>query len=221
MAAVGVAAVFVHTDARATDTTGGTLVTIELVALAEAGLADEVTALPTSQESYPTGSSVFLEVWAQTTDPNGLTSVSLDLQFGPALSADVIAHSSLFTELRNGSVDNPGGSIDDLSGSHLGPCEDEVGVAPKWARLAVIEMAASGAGSVVIQSSDSGSATFGTAICGVGDVDPLNVAFGAVHVTIGGTQIPTSSAWSLLLLAGLLLVAGVAVSRRRVVVPGK
>ena len=97
----------------------------------------------------------------------------------------------------------------------MSTCVDQVGVAPTWARVAVIEMQAVGSGSLVVESADTGLPALGTAICGVGDLSPAQVAYGIATLTVTAPPIPTVSQWGLMALALMLLGAGtVAITRR-------
>jgi hypothetical protein len=155
------------------------------------------------------GESLFLEVWVQTTDPNGLSSASVDLSFNASLVTGVaITHSSIFSELTHGTIDNASGQVDDLSGSHLGPCSDAVAVAPDWARIAVVEFTADADGVLLIEAAETGSEVYGTAICGVGDIDPGSIIYDSVTVTVGDAAIPVVSTWGLVAMTLLVLIAG-------------
>jgi hypothetical protein len=149
-------------------------VDIEIVALAAPSGTDEVTALPASLTTVDVANTFVLEVWAQTTDPSGFSSVGLDLSFDPSVvNGTALTHSALFSLFTNGTIDNVGGVIDDLSGSHppvSPPCSDAVGLAPNWARVAVIDMVALAEGPAAIQIGDNNSLIFPTAICGAGAV---------------------------------------------------
>jgi hypothetical protein len=194
----------------------GAIVDINLVVLSAPSGSDTVASLPASQSTVGPGSAFFVEVWAQTTHPNGFTSVSLDIAFDSVLATGVsITHTALFSELQNGTIDDPGGLVDDLSGSHLGPCTDEVGVSPNWARVAVVEMSALGQGTLLLVSAPTGTPAFGTAICAVGDIDPGEVSFGEVTLHIIGGEIPAVSTWGLVAMTLLLLVTGTLVVARR------
>ena len=194
----------------------GAIVDINLVVLSAPSGSDTIASLPASQSTAAPGSAFFVEVWAQTTHPNGFTSVSLDMAFDSTLATGVsVTHTELFSELQNGTIDDPGGLVDDLSGSHLGSCTDEVGVSPNWARVAFIEMSALGEGTLLLESGPTGSPAFGTAICAVGDVDPAEVVFGAtiLHVMVG--DVPAVSEWGMLVMTLLVLTAGTLVFVRR------
>lgn len=195
--------------------THGAVVDIELVALSAPGGSDVVPMLPISESAVAAGSTFFVEVWTQTTHANGLASVSFDMAFDSTLATGVgVTHTALFFELQNGTIDNPSGLVNDVSGSHLGPCTDEVGVPPNWARVAVIEMSALGGGTLVVQSASTGSAAFGTAICAVGDVDPADASFGGTSLQIIDGDIPAVTEWGLLVMGLLVLVAGTLVISR-------
>ncbi|MCH7995689.1 MAG: hypothetical protein IIB57_14770, partial [Planctomycetes bacterium] len=60
-----------------------------------------------------------------------------------------------------------------------------------------------------------GSLVFGTAVCGVGDLDPANITYGAVSVIVGDLNIPAVSEWGLIVMFLLVLVAGTLVYMRR------
>lgn len=194
----------------------GTSATVELVALLGAGPADVVTTLPTPQPIFAPGTTFFVEVWAQTGNIDGLSSVSIDVAFDAGLATVVsVTHSALFFELQNGVIDNTNGLVDDLSGSHFGPCSDHVAVAPDWGRVAIIELAADALGSMSISSRPTDSLVFGTAVCGVSDLDPANITYGAVSVIVGDLNIPAVSEWGLIVMFLLVLVAGTLVYMRR------
>lgn len=195
----------------------GAVATIELVTLAAAGPDDSVAILPTSEGALEPGSTFFVEVWAQTTNSNGLSSVSIDITYSTSLASAVsITHTSLFFELQHGVIDDANGLVDDLSGSHLGACSDQVAVAPNWGRVAIIEMTADAEGFLTIRSSETSSIVYGTAICSVGDVDPANITYGAANVTIGDPSIPAVCAWGLIVMSLLVLTVGtLAFTRRR------
>ncbi len=194
----------------------GTVATIELVTLATAGPNDDVAILPTSESVFLPGTTFFVEVWAQTTDPNGLSSVSLDITYDTSLaSAASITHSSIFSDAPNGVIDDANGIVDDLSGSHLAQCSD-VAVVPNWSRAAIVEMTADAEGFLAIQASETSSLAYGTAICGVGDIDPASITYGAANVVIGDPGIPAVSAWGLIVMSLLVLTTGtLAFTRRR------
>jgi len=193
----------------------GGVVDFRLVALPAPSGSDTTATVPTSQASFALGSSIYLEVWVQTTNTNGLSSASLDLQFDSSLATAVsITHSSVFSTLTHASINNPSGVVDDFSGSHLGPCTDAIAVAPNWVRVAVIEFTADADGPLTIHAFAAGSPVYGTAICGLGDVDPTNIAFDSVKVTVGDAAIPVASAWGLFVMFLCILVAGTLVLPR-------
>src|SRR3990172_9269781 len=98
----------------------GAVVDFQLTALSTPSGSDTAVTVPTSQPSFALGSSIFLEVWAQTTNANGLSSASLDLLFNSSSATAVsVTHSSIFSTLTHSSINNPSGVIDELSGSHL------------------------------------------------------------------------------------------------------
>lgn len=178
---------------------------------------DTSMTVPASQSNFPLESSIFLEIWIQTTDPGGLSSASLDLSFDPTLVTGLgITPTAVFSELLNGTLDNGVGLIDDLSGSHLGPCTDAVAVSPNWARLAVVEFSANNDGMVLFGGAPTGSVVYGTAICGAGDIDPATITFDSLAVAVGNAGIPAASTWGLIVLSVLIMTAGtLAIGRRR------
>lgn len=202
-------------------------IAIELVAVSAPGAADVVTSLPVAQQTAEVGATVFLELWVQTFDNNGIASVAVDIQYDPSrISAISITHTALFNIFPCGAVGDPSppcfggidngvGLIDNLSGSHLSPaCADQVGLAPLWARVAIIEMQANGPGTVAIQSGDANDVIFVTVNCA--SFQPPAIGYGAATLTIlGGGAIPTVSAWGSLVLALLLLLSGTILLGRR------
>jgi len=187
-----------------------------LAALSAPSGSETSASVPASQFNFALGSSIYLEVWVQTTDPNGLSSASLDLTFDPALAGGIaITPTALFSSLTHGIIDNGAGLIDDLSGSHLGPCTDAVAVAPNWARLAIVEFAANAEGVLHLNGAPTGSVIYGTAVCGVGDIDPGSVAYGSVTVSLGDAGIPAASTWGVLTMTLLLVIAGTLLMTRR------
>lgn len=158
---------------------------IELVALTAPSASDATVTLPTSESHFLNSAAFFVEVWAQATDVNGLSSVSADLSFGPTLAnVTAITHTSTFNVLTQGAIDNVVGTIDDLSGSHLGPCTDGIGVATNWARVATLDVTALASGVLTFQSAATGSAIYNTSICGAGDIADAQIAFGSVTVNM-------------------------------------
>lgn len=189
---------------------------VQPIALSAPSGSDTASSLPASQNHFDVGATFYVEIWAQTTHSNGLSSVSLDLTYEANLAnAMTITHSSLFSALTNGSIDNGAGIINDLSGSHLGPCTDAVGVAPAWARMAVIKMTAISRGFLVLASAPTGSPIYGTSICGIGDIDPAQIAFGEYTLALG--NVPAMSEWGLTIFALALTVAGSVLLRIRCV----
>lgn len=195
---------------------GGTVAFIELVPSSAAGPGDTTTELPAPLDQVDPGESFVVEVWARTDDSQGLSSVSTTISFDPAVAqVTAVIHTALFSELLSGDVDNTAGLVTGLSGSHLSSCADQVGVAPTWARVAILEMQAAGSGSLVVESADTGLPALGTAICGVGDLSPSEIAYGSATIVVVGPDIPTVSQWGIVGMALLLLVVGtVAITRR-------
>jgi len=212
-AALGVVVVVLSLPASAR---AGTIATIELVPVGAASPSDTVATLPTGLTVVEPGATFVIEVWAQTIDSQGLSSVSATLSFDPTIAVVTgITHTSLFSELPAGTADNVAGLVVGLSGSHLSTCADQVGVSPTWARVAIIDMQAIASGSLVIASADTGMLALGTAICGVGDLSPADVSYGSATLLITGDAIPATSEWGIALMGLLLLTAGTLTITRR------
>lgn len=198
-----------------------TSVTVELVATLAPSSSSILAGLPASIESIPQQSTYYVEVWGQTNFPHGLQSMSIDLLFDAAISHAVnITPTTVFSEFRSGLIENLQGRIRDLSGSHTlvsPPCSDQLGFAPNWARLAIIEMVADNPGLQLLRATPATSPFLGTAICGqLGDVNPSNIAFGMTLVRVREeTEIPTVSSWGVLALSLLLASAGTIMGMRR------
>ena len=156
---------------------------------------DEVATLPASMTSFTAGQEFYVELWAQTLHPTGLAMVSTDVVFDAALldvvggtgfpfPADGIFHTTLFNTLPVGTVDNPNGRIEDLSGSYLpgvGCSTDPTGNEPRWARVAVIKMQASAAGTPRIMPTPTESAIYVIAHCGTSEIDPAQVDYRGIN----------------------------------------
>ncbi len=199
---------------------GGPVALVELLPVQAAGPADTTNELPAPIDQVELGSSFVIEVWARTGDSQGLSSVSTTIQFDPAVAvASGLTHTMLFSELLSGNVNNTAGLVAGLSGSHLGSCADQVGVTPTWARVALLEMQTVRAGSLVVESADTGLPALGTAICGVGDLSPSQVDYGSATLTVTAPLIPTVSHWGLMALVLMLLSAGTLAISRRTTVP--
>jgi len=194
---------------------GGGLVSVALIPRSAAGPGDQTAALPTPETGWLPGSIPVVEVWAQTVDSSGLSSVSVDVAFTSNLSVTGVTPTVLFSELTHGIIDNAAGVIDDLSGSHLSQCTDQIGVAPQWARLAVIQLSADAAGVATVQALPSDSMVYGTAVCGVGDVNPTNITFGQATLQVGDVAIPALSDWGLVIMTSLLLVVATLILNAR------
>ncbi len=195
---------------------GGTVASIELVPLLTAGPGDTTTTLPSPLIQVAPGEPFVVEIWARTGNSQGISSASMTIQFDPSVAiVTSVNHTTLFSSLPNGEVDNVAGLVVGLSGSHLSTCADQVGVMPTWARVAVLDMQAADSGSLVVTSADTGIIAFGTAICGVGDLLPSQVAYGAATLTVTGPPIPTVSQWGLIALTLMLLTAGTIIIKRR------
>ncbi len=165
-------------------------VTVRPVTLQAASAGDTSATLPTSQTQFTPGQSFVLELWAQTTETNGLSSVTVDMSFvNTVVTAQTITHNTLFNAagLSTGSINNPAGLIDDIGGSHPAaspPCSDQVGLT-NWVRVATVNMQALANGTSLIQSADTASMILGIAMCNeFGNVLPVDVDFGQVTVTV-------------------------------------
>ncbi len=176
--------------AVSTDANAVVRVTIQPVTRQTAGPSDTAATLPTAQTQFVPGETFVVELWAQTTQTSGLSSVTVDLSFlNTVVTAQSITHAALFNAsgLSTGTINNPGGLIDDLGGSHAAaspPCSDQVGLT-NWARVAIVDMQALANGASVIQSADTASLILGTAICNeFGNVVPADIDFGQVAVTV-------------------------------------
>jgi hypothetical protein len=192
----------------------GAVVEVRPVILESQSPADTAAALPTTQSYVNEGQPFYCEVWAQTSHASGLSSVSFDLSFDPGIvMATGLTHSVLFSGLTNGAIDNGNGVVQDVSGSHVGPCTDAIGVAPNWARVAIIELNSVGYMATSLQTGPTGMPAFGSAICGVGDIDPAQIQYGGVAVEFGDAEIPTVSEWGLAVLALGVLIAATVILR--------
>jgi hypothetical protein len=153
-------------------------VAFELVVLNAPSASGTTTLLPASIGSIAQGQTYYVEVWVSDVGDisTGITSAYVDLHF-PATAASVtnISHGNLFTLFPSGSV--AAGVIDELGGSQLSP---GLGVAPQWARVAVIRMRADGAlPSVTFSLSPSSTKV---AAYGRGVVDWDNISLGSRSV---------------------------------------
>lgn len=156
----------------------GQTVSLELAALGAPSSSDIASAPPESESLFLDDATFVVELWVQTANANGLSSVSADISFDAVL-ADVtaITQSATFDVLTHGTIENSAGLVEDLSGSHLGPCSDGIGASPDWVRVAILDVIAQSIGSLTFQSGSSGSAIYGTAICGSGDVSAGQINF--------------------------------------------
>ena len=153
-------------------------VAFELVVLNAPSASGTTTLLPASIGSIAQGQTYYVEVWASDVGDisTGITSAYVDLHF-PAAAAGVtnVSHGSLFTLFPAGSIGL--GVIDELGGSQLSP---GVGVAPQWARVAVIRMRADAAPPSVTFSLSPSSTK--VAAYGRGVIDWDDIALGAASV---------------------------------------
>jgi hypothetical protein len=148
--------------------------TISLVTLQTPSPTDEVTTLPTSETMYQVNDIFYVEIWAQTPDPSGFTSVIVNLEFDSTLLVALsIQPTALFNLFTSGTIDNPNGMVVEVGGSHLGiGCGDQVGFAPNWGRAAIVQMQVIAAGQSTIASAHTGSLLLGTTICGQASTRP-------------------------------------------------
>ncbi|MFH1108834.1 MAG: DNRLRE domain-containing protein [Planctomycetota bacterium] len=166
------------------------LATIALVPRDTPSPTDTVTVLPTSVTEYLPNDTFFVEVWAQTSEPNGFQSVSADITFNnTVLSGQGITFTPLFNYpgFTNGTINNSIGLVDDLSGSHgitIPPCHDHVGYEPSWARVAIVEMRAETGGVSVLASGDTNNLLWRTGICGLWALDALEIDYGQATVYV-------------------------------------
>lgn len=190
------------------------VVSFQLVAAASPTSVESATSLPTSVHAFRQHETYFVEVWAQTNDPHGLQSASINLNFNSSLThAMQIMPTNVFSEFRSGILENQLGRVRDLSGSHVlvsPPCSGQVAVAPGWARLATVSLSADAVGLVSISTGPASSPFLGTANCGqLGDVSPSNIDFQEIHLSvIPDTGVPAISEWGLVVMGLLTVIAG-------------
>ncbi|MBN2270516.1 MAG: VCBS repeat-containing protein, partial [Sedimentisphaerales bacterium] len=153
-------------------------VAFELVVLNSPSVSDTTVDLPTSIGTITQGQTYYVELWTGDIGDisTGITSAYVDLHF-PAGAASVtnISHGSLFTLLPSGSVTS--GVINELGGSQF---SGSVGVAPQWARVAVIRMRADAAPPSVGFSLSPSST--GVAAWGRGQIDWDDIYLGGASV---------------------------------------
>jgi len=164
------------------------------------GGPDETTTLPTSETNFAAGSTYYVEMWAQTLHPTGLTMISADVTYDPAQMVvvdddiwpftDGIFHTTLFSTFPSGTVNNTTGLVDDLSGSYLpgvGCANDPTGVEPMWSRVAVLKMQAVSAGAhgVFVSPANDPESTYVIAHCGTGEIDPALVDYRGLNEPSG------------------------------------
>lgn len=193
-------------------------VTVAIVPRAVASPNDVAAALPDSLTQFPQGHMV-VEVWAQTLAPEGLVQVSVDFSY-PANSFTVtsVTHSSIFSLFTVDTLDTINGIVDDLSGSvppAVPACSGQVGAAPQWARVAIIDMQAFADGPADLVVGPANNVVFVVANCG--SITPPPVTFVSASITVGstGAPIPTVSSWGLLVMTLLSLIAGSIQIRRK------
>lgn len=163
----------VAADSRAEPSTihaSAATASVRLVTLETPGTVDEVGTLPTSQTVFNQGDIVFVELWGQTPEPDGFTQISADINFDQlVLEAVSITPTALFNFGPSGTISNESGVVDNLSGAHppvIPACSDQVGVAPTWARVAIVEMRIIGSGSTSLVATAAQDGIHFVAICG-------------------------------------------------------
>ena len=153
-------------------------VAFELVVLNAPSASGTTTLLPASIGSIAQGQTYYVEVWVSDVGDisTGITSAYVDLHF-PAAAASVtnVSHGNLFTLFPAGSIGV--GVIDELGGSQL---SGGVGVAPQWARVAVIRMRADAVPPSVSFSLSPSSTK--VAAYGRGVIDWGDISLGAASV---------------------------------------
>ncbi len=162
-----------------------TPVTLVLVPRLSASGSDTGITLPSSQTTFGLNSPFVIEVWVQTTQAAGLSSVSLDMVYDISiLNVNGVTHTDLFDQLVNSSFDNLTGNVDDLSGSvDPAPC-NAVAFNPVWGRVAILDVEGIALGTGDVSTADSGSLVYGTAVCGVGDVDSADIDHDTITLEI-------------------------------------
>lgn len=119
-------------------------VRLALVVLPASGPSDAVTTLPTSVASVETGQAFVAELWATDSGAlnTGLIGVFASLSFTPtSMQATFVESRSPFTLLSGGTINNAGGTITGLGGNDATFAGQ--GIAPTWARVAVVHFVAS------------------------------------------------------------------------------
>jgi hypothetical protein len=146
-------------------------VEIRLVLLSLPSSSDKTDVLPSSIQSVSVGQDFYIEVWASDVGSTntGLTSLYVNVRFEPCsgLSVQSIDHAEIFTTFPSGEILSCG--IDELGGSSLAGA----GVAPEWARVAVVRARSESTEPVIFSLSESfaGIAAFGRGIIPLSEVD--------------------------------------------------
>jgi hypothetical protein len=173
-----------HPTAKMSGTPADIDVAFELVVLNAPSASATTIVLPISIGSITQGQTYYVEVWVSDVGniSTGITSAYVDLHF-PAAAASVtnISHGSIFTLFPSGSV--AVGVIDELGGSQLSP---GVGVAPQWARVAVIRMRADAVPPLVTFSLSPSSTKVASYGRGVVDWDDITLGIASVPPKITG-----------------------------------
>jgi parallel beta-helix repeat protein len=128
-------------------------VEIRLVALGSPSSSETTQVLPSSIDSVSLGRRYYVEVWASDVGSTntGLTSVYVDSNYIPCGAASIqsIDHNGPFGQFVSGTPNSCG--IDELGGSAL----PEAGMAPEWARVAVVSISTDECGMVTHSLSES------------------------------------------------------------------
>ena len=133
------------------------LVDVELVAVTTPTTTDLVTTLPTSLTTVGAGSGYVVEVWVQSLRGEGIIGGFVDLLY-TTTQADVVGapqHGGVFTDLALGTVNEAAGLVDDLGGAIPPATTALPGIAPQWARLAFVNLTATGTGPVTFTARES------------------------------------------------------------------
>lgn len=145
----------------------GTAVHVELVPVATPSPL-EATGLPTAISQAVVNSSYYVELWVQDRSANavGVQGGSVDVHYSDTVlvGATRIFHDD-FAVLPSGQIRDDQALIDDLGGATL---DTSRGVMPQWARMAYVEVQATGVGSVSYSLTEG---RFRFALSGLGNLD--------------------------------------------------
>lgn len=166
----------------------GALVDIALVALDTPSTGDgPIATLPISLTQVDVGATFYVEVWAQTTDSRGLSTVFVDIPFDSCrVTAVSLTNTAAFNFLDGGQGEITPGLIDNLGGNHWDQqCANGFG-AGNWVRAGYVEFTADTHGVVILQSANTADIDYDNTICGaLGKVDPALVDYGGVSLQSG------------------------------------